>query len=401
VKILFVNAYSVNNRGDYAIVLAMKEYFHNLFPNCSIEVLSSYYDENREAYRREGLESQPAIWNILNKPLLIKYLDGIKALAKFYFKKNDPLFETYHRADLVCAVGGGYLYSSAKGPLGVGLLNMLFHIWLAKKFDKKVICFPQSVGPINFSLDARIVRHVLSKVDLFISRESMTTTMLTKKWYLNNVMEYPDIAFFLKPGQPYKIDISPDIYNIGVTVLDWSFADSHTTKAMMKEYIEKIVHSLDSSLRHYPAKVFIFIQVDVSHSDTDFEISKDMERLLKQRSINVEVVRFPQNADPRKIIATYGLMDLFIASRMHSAIFALDAKVPTIALAYQPKSEGTFKLLNLDRFVLPIKTFQSKALKKCITEIIEKREKYHFDTLENFKHHKTLDQYIKNILREN
>ena len=45
--------------------------------------------------------------------------------------KSESLIH-YNQADIIFSVGGGYIYSSRRGPLGVGLLNSLFHVWLAK-----------------------------------------------------------------------------------------------------------------------------------------------------------------------------------------------------------------------------------------------------------------------------
>lgn len=64
--------------------------------------------------------------------------------------------------------------------------------------------------------------------------------------------------------------------------------------------------------------------------------------------------------DPEMIVSIYSQMDVFIASRMHLAIFALARGVPTIAFAYQPKTLLTFKLFGLDDFVLGIEEFFSE-----------------------------------------
>lgn len=205
-KVLFINAYSAKNRGDYAIVLAMQDYINKLYPSSIIDVMSSYYEENELTYSENGLKSVPNIWNISNKKIFYKYFEGFTLLLKALFNPKNKIFQEIYKADFVCSVGGGYLYSSAKGPLGVGLLNMLFHMWLVKKFKKKLICFPQSVGPINYSLDRILIKKILSNVDLFISRENLTTKYLKDELNLKNIIEYPDIAFLLKGTNPYSVD---------------------------------------------------------------------------------------------------------------------------------------------------------------------------------------------------
>ena len=75
-------------------------------------------------------------------------------------------------------------------------------------------------------------------------------------------------------------------------------------------------------------------------------------------------------------------MDIFIGSRMHSAIFSLVGNVPTIALAYQPKTLGTFNLVGLEEFVLDIRTFQKKDLQNKIIELIKSKSKIKQDVQE-------------------
>lgn len=122
-----------------------------VYPDAKIKVMSSYWEENKEFYNRYKVESVPAIWTLNpNYSTIGRYLSGIKKFFKSLLFPNK--IEEYKNADVVISVGGGYLYSSRKGPLGVGLINALFHIWLGKRMKKKTLAFPQSVGPINYFL---------------------------------------------------------------------------------------------------------------------------------------------------------------------------------------------------------------------------------------------------------
>jgi colanic acid/amylovoran biosynthesis protein len=376
-KILFINAYSAKNRGDYAIILSMSDYLKEIYPNCEIEIMSSYHKENTIIYNANGLISVNSIWNISKGNFLTKYAKGLYMYIKSLINPNNIIFKKIQNSDLICSVGGGYLYSSSKGPLGIGLLNMLFHIWISKKMGKKVICFPQSVGPIHFKLDEIITKKVLQKVDMFISREPITTKYLKNTLQLKNTFEFLDIAFLLKGTSPYKIDISSSKLNIGITVLNWLFADSTSNRNDIDNYISKIKNSFMSLGKNI--KIYIFVQVDVSDNDSDYRLSSILKEELLTVGIESEVIRFPKNLNPKIIISTYGMMNIFIASRMHSAIFALNAHVPTIALSYQPKTKGTFEKLNLKEFALDIKEFTEIDLINKINIIL--KEKYNFNTV--------------------
>jgi colanic acid/amylovoran biosynthesis protein len=398
-RILFINAYSAKNRGDFAIVIAMNNYIKKLYPSSTIHIMSSYHEENKSIYTDNNLISVPNIWNIQNKKIFRKYLEGIILFFNACFNIQNKNFKEIHEADLVCSVGGGYLYSSAKGPWGVGLLNMLFHMWLTKKTKIKLICFPQSVGPINYKLDEFILQKVLSKVDLFISRENITTNFLQKKLNLKNIFEYPDIAFFLEGSNSYLHESGQFIgKKIGITVLNWTFADKESNIKTIEEYIQKIIHSLHSISHTHCVKIYIFVQVDVSNGDSDYEISKILHKGLENLSIKSKIIRFTNDMTPSNIIATYGDMDIFIGSRMHSAIFALDARVPTIALAYQPKTLGTFKLLGLEKYVLDIKKFNAAELENLLSPLLNQKSSYSFHQYNIILNNADLDQNLKRII---
>ena len=94
-----------------------------------------------------------------------------------------------------------------------------------KKLNKRVISFPQSVGPLSSKIDKVLAKRVLGKVDTFISREKITTDLL-KGLGLKNVIEVPDIGFIL-PSLAVKcteIEEDTSTYKVGLTLLDWRFA---------------------------------------------------------------------------------------------------------------------------------------------------------------------------------
>ncbi|NRP59896.1 polysaccharide pyruvyl transferase family protein [Marinobacterium sp. xm-d-564] len=362
-KILFVNAYSARNLGDYAIVLGMKHVIDAITDDAEVTVLSSYHEDNQNIYSDE-LKSDNSLWNISSGSLIKKYAEGIILFIHACLFPKSEKYKIYHDSDLICSVGGGYLYSSGRGPMGAGLLNMLFHIWLGKRLGKKVVCFPQSVGPINYKLDRLVISYVLSKVDLFVSREKFTTTYLKETIPGVAILEIPDVAFALEPGVPYfkREDFKEYDLVVGVSVLDYRFA-RRGNDLTIDRYLSKIaefISLLSSELKVY---TIIFPQVNVQEGDSDLQVSNLLKGKLESDS---EVFCFPSRLDPEKTMATYGETDIFVGSRMHSTIFAMRAGCNTIGLAYQPKTFGTFALLNNEDNVFDIDQFTVDSLKNRV-----------------------------------
>ncbi|UXH43194.1 polysaccharide pyruvyl transferase family protein [Rossellomorea vietnamensis] len=374
-KFLFINAYSAKNRGDAGIVVAMIHLIRGIYPGAEIKVMSSFSEENQGFYEKYNVNSVPTVWQLEeNQSSIKRYINGAKILFKS-LSKNSKHAEIIKESDVVISVGGGYLYSSRRGPLGIGLLNSLFHIWLAQKMSKKTIAFPQSVGPLNYSIDKLIVKKVLRKVDTFISRENITTNLL-ENLGLSNVIQIPDIGFTLPKkelGSEFK-QFRADQINVGLTLLDWRFAKENSSEKDIDLYINKVSEACNLLLKEYKnCHFYIFPQVTVGENDSDLIVSKKLN--AKLGATNSSIVNLDKIENfPEFLVDLYGDMDMFIGSRMHSTIFALAGGTPTIALAYQYKTIGTFKDMGLEKYTLKVDDFSVDDLYRKMNDIVKKQD---------------------------
>jgi len=107
---------------------------------------------------------------------------------------------------------------------------------------------------------------------------------------------------------------------------------------------------------------------------TDIRLTQKIFSLLSE-TIRDNVIIFNKNYSPMDLKKMYGMMDIFIATRLHSAIFALGNIVPTINISYHgTKSEGTFALLELDEYVIRITTVDKKMLENKVDSLISHRD---------------------------
>lgn len=373
-NVLIINAYSYKNRGDSGIIVAMIQLIRATFgEHTDIALMSQYYIENDAFYKAYNVNSLKPIWNINNtsKNFIQKYFEG---LLKTVFHKTLDI-NHLKGFDLVLSAGGGYLYSSRKGPLGVGFLNALYHIWLFKKLNIKVVLFPQSVGPIRYKIDKYFISKVLNKVDYFYSRESFTTKFLSSiKNLATPIGEIPDIAFLLNPKSNSDLDNLIDktkSYNIGLTVLDWRFAVKGSKSSDIEKYLSKIANVINDIKKDHEVNVYIFPQVTVSETDGDKKVSYDLFNKIKK---DVKVINLGHINNPEELVYLYSKMNVFIGSRMHSAIFAIAGGVPTIGLAYQPKTKGTFELINMGNQALSITDFTKNELHELTQKLLNSTE---------------------------
>ena len=70
------------------------------------------------------------------------------------------------------------------------------------------------------------------------------------------------------------------------------------------------------------------------------------------------------------IIKTYSEYDLVIGTRMHSCILGISQGIPTIGIAYQPKTLGVFGLLNIDEYAIDANNFEYSQLESILELIL-------------------------------
>lgn len=63
-------------------------------------------------------------------------------------------------------------------------------------------------------------------------------------------------------------------------------------------------------------------------------------------------------------------MSYFIGTRMHSNIFALSSGIKTLAISYEPKTEGIMKDLGLSEYVIKIENVNSRILNEKFNKLI-------------------------------
>jgi len=101
-KILLINAYSVHNIGDGAIVGCMIKLARSVYPNAQIDVMSSYAEQNRPTYDIWNVKSLNSIWD-LNQPAKFgrigQYLRWLKLSAGAMLSGNAASLKAFKDAD--------------------------------------------------------------------------------------------------------------------------------------------------------------------------------------------------------------------------------------------------------------------------------------------------------------
>jgi len=394
-KILIINAHSSKNKGDAAIIISMIQTIKKYIPNSQITI-SSRYPNDDSIYSEFGCKVVEQLtrfpdkkWSFFKR--LIFLLKELNSANKFVRNLKIPkgrskdIFESYQDADIVVSCGGGFLYSHPKYHIEASLIMHLAQIYFASKLGKKVIIYSQSIGPFRSTLSKKIANLVLKKVNKITIREQLSKTFLEEIGIKNSIV-VGDSAFTMQTNRnniKEILDIDKTKFNIGVTVRQWEFPGQENSKELYGRYIQSVADAIEYVVTKYNANVFLVPQVTGPTSIEDDRIANThvIKRLNDEVKRSVKVLN--EDYRPEELKEIYSNFNLFLGTRMHSNIFSLSSIVPTVAIAYEPKTTGIMKLLNLSRFVVDINTINSEVLIKTIDKCINDLEYYKKDLQAN------------------
>jgi polysaccharide pyruvyl transferase WcaK-like protein len=399
---LLIHSYSELNKGDAGIILATVQNIRKEDRDSEIFLYSTYgYNDKQFEEQHEFLKKYvdgivPALFPELFLKIGDKHNYGSKAkaislvwhlfrsslllLSPNFFSfllhaKEKNSLKLMKESDFVISKGGSFLCNEGSNREFFALLRLFHPFFLAKILNKKTSIFGQSLGPIKGFFSQVLFRYGITKVDDVFIRETKTIELLKEdNIYLDKYNIVPDIAFSLKDsdGIVEKIILEDDCFKVGMTIVDFPFQSAYEKDQYIGAMCSAIIHVV----RKYKAKVYIYPQVITIMPDgtTDIRLTQKIFSLLSE-TIRDNVIIFNKNYSPMDLKKMYGMMDIFIATRLHSAIFALGNIVPTINISYHgTKSEGTFALLELDEYVIRITTVDKKMLENKVDSLISHRD---------------------------
>ncbi|NGY85884.1 polysaccharide pyruvyl transferase [Bacillus megaterium] len=295
--------------------------------------------------------------------------------------RSSDIFNYYKEADIVVSCGGGFLYSHPKYHIEASLIMHLAQIYFATKLDKEVITYSQSIGPFRSSLSKKIANFVLKKVKNITIREDLSRTFLNDIGISNSII-VGDSAFSMIADDietKELIDLDQQKFNVGVTVRQWRFPGHENVDQLYSNYIEAVAKSIEHLVKNYNANVYLVPQVTGPTPIEDDRISNSNVWEKLSDGIKGSVIMLDNDFTPQELKAIYSKFNIFIGTRMHSNIFSLSSHVPTVAIAYEPKTTGIMKMLSLSDYVLDINEITTQDMLNTIDKCIVEKENYRID----------------------
>lgn len=307
-SVLISGYYGFDNSGDDAILKAIVKDIREHNPNIEITVLS-------------------------NNPTKTESMYPINAINRFKFRE---VLRAMKGSSLFISGGGSLLQDVTSTR---SLLYYLVLMKLAILCRKPVMIYANGIGPINKKINRFLTRKILNKVDIITLRDEGSKEYVHELGVINNnIIVTADPVFTLEPA-PQDIvrqilqreKIPMDKRFIGISIRQWKTAENLT------EILSKIIRFLSE-------KYDVNILLIPMHHPEDLEISLDLKNMVNQESCYV----LSEKYSVEEIMGIINELEIIIAMRLHSLIYAATQEVPMVGLSYDPKIEGILKSLGMD-----------------------------------------------------
>jgi polysaccharide pyruvyl transferase WcaK-like protein len=348
--VLIVNAYSVRNRGDAAIVRGLIATLRQLGTD-RIAVAPRGWGQDTEEWLALGADSVVApllsihdapAWARTRRVLLLAHVIGRIArslAARVAPPLADDSMRAYARAGVVVSAGGAYL--GGRKP-GVNLVRG-YNIAYGRIWGRPTIAAPMTINPPS-RVVRPLLRNLLRGVPIF-ARDHETIDRATELGLTATFA--PDLVFRAArtraPHQPSGI----------VAWAPRGYRPDQDAWAARDRLEANQVAAVTDLLRTDAALRLEFVpQVDVEDIDDDRVTIARLERQLwPEFDGRVSVLTPPASIEDT--IDAYGRYDAVLTSRLHAALLALLSGTPSLVVGYEPKVSGVLATLGLDDRVIP------------------------------------------------
>lgn len=362
-KVLILDFASEKNRGDAAMQLSIVKLAKKYFPEASFSAVTvfgtnQYPDCLSQFDHTQPDKDVPFYGGLLNtdevfstgekvprstffklKKLYRLYL-GLMFVSALFVRlpyrllkpllskeKQLTLEEIYH-TDFVLWNGRNFRsHSIWKEPLDI--FELCFHPIVCLLLKKRMVCLGASVWELKSPLSRWLLSWVFSRCQLVTLREGASfayvKNLLQASNKTANLQQVPDLSLYVLSQLGTQPEKAHENLTFGITILGKREIGADE---IFKAYIAQLRQVIEK-IRELGGKVVVIPQVVFAPESNEEALSKifyDMPNGIYSFDT--------QSNSVADLVRAYERVDFLVASRMHSAIFALTAGTPVVAVAY-------------------------------------------------------------------
>jgi colanic acid/amylovoran biosynthesis protein len=392
VKIVIVDAYLRENRGDAALLSVAVEQLRLAYPGAELRIAGFEQPQQRPEFdgvpnlgsirRYVGDETVGRLARISRKLLalglaLLAAVPGsaplLRAVSRLLPGEMRAELRALAEADLVFSLGGGRLNGKPDFASDLSIGFLLLPLWLAHRFAVPTVLGPQSYGPFPTRVQRLMVRRVLATCRRVVVREEISLRRLDEAGVPSaNLVRGVDsaFAFHSTSERPWRqqLGIAEDATLILMTARQYLGSEAQSGyEAAMAETVRHL-------LERENCQVVLVPQVTCTFQADDDRIvnARIAARVGSPRLHVLDDGRI----DHHDIFALYGAADFILGTRFHSVIFGLLAGVPCAAVEYDHKTRGIMEDLGLGHWVVPMTEARADSLTDLVDKLLADGDAY-------------------------
>ncbi|MBP9819614.1 glycosyltransferase [Candidatus Woesebacteria bacterium] len=397
-KILLTHFFTEKNLGDAGIVQGMLQEMRRVFPKSTITLLRAESSSAQSLFEKMDVTTLSSHFflalytttNPLIRVLLTVWIITTTTIWTLLFRLSGlqadwlvqprvlTILRAYRDANLIMAVGGGYLTGKNDLRGFVTIVLQLHAVLLGLLLKKPVYLYAQSIGPFGNSLQAWLTGKVLNSVSLVCCRETISLKVAQSIGIAKQKLALTvDAGFLLRASDKdhtvvaqllKKYQVSKRQKIVGITVRAWLEPKAQAA------FEQAVAETIEFIRQKYGYQVLLIPQVIAAeHNDDDRHSAR---RVFSKVATKSGVYLLDERFAPATIKALYETLDFFIGTRMHSNIFSLTGLVPLIAIEYEPKTRGIMRMLGFERWVLKMEAVNTKNLTELFAMLVRERLTY-------------------------
>lgn len=380
-KILILDALSTVHVGNGVLLDNSIKKCLELFPESQITIMSNDKKTNDLRYQNvfddvfydfPKTKIKKIIWTLrfavfISAQLVVNKLFKRNFLIFCFNDAQRNLMLQIDRADICLSISGEIINDHYYARLYMRLA--VFWVAIIKK--KKVVIFPQSIGPIYRKVSKLYLRMVLKNAEIISARDSASLEVAKEIWggASARVIYAPDIGVYQqsKPSDEIKKYFDNDKPVIGVTL-------SKVPREIVCEidYIKEIVEAVKAALNPSEYNVlFMPSNYMLSGESDDYILCSNARTLFLGAGYNCAILK-NNLIFQDEFQAIQKSLKLFITTRMHVGILATSAAVPTIMVNSQHKILGYMENIKSEDMVVQYQELRRALYKKMIFSLEEK-----------------------------
>ncbi len=384
-KILIVDAYTPAHIGNGVLLNSSINVIQKAFPQAEIRILTLEmttlskitdfpFDEFLFRFPVRTNQLLKLIWLVKNSLFCLLHALNLLTVRisprKLAFSKYRKLaLQRIEEADFVISITGEAINDRTRSTLPF----FLFTYWLASTLKKKMVIFPQSIGPLQRRWTRLISSYVLKRCSLVIGRDDLSMEELRGLGLTNNYVFSPDVGVIqpcITKTDAKKILAKQNVVKDGKKLVGFSLSTPKEDGVAKVDHIKILLESVQSSFTPDDV-VFLILPANMPLKGIDDGDLADCELFARGLPGYDVTILEPRIYSPEEYKGILSVLDLFITSRMHVSILATMATTPTITLNTQRKLFGFMSNIDQEDLSVSLDGLTADKLNNVITGAME------------------------------